>query len=504
MFYFIFVIVLLILFFVSRKDKRAADKYLLSALLMFMLDIVTLIFYVSKDVYYYNVLNHYFMFPEEVWNVLMYSDISRNALIWMMNLCSLLFIYFCVYFAFTFMSDRHLQRNKKLRIGLIIWLAVQFVIYNPNLYQIVYTAVCGNLLDASQIVNIVYVTEILTRTVNLLILGSTMVIILIANSRVNQSNFFSGYALGESICFICVVVAYGVIFWFAPSLLIRVSKLAGYITYIQVPLTQGNMLIYQFFPYYLTVAGIAILFFILRYIKLQQQFDNNELEIKRQIDAAVVTSRAFCHFMKNELLSIQSEIELFEVGEENREAKEQIVKECEFLYARLDDLHHNTKLSELTLKQTDIREMMDQILAHMTIQLQKCRVITDYKQVVSYVMIDRSSFEQAIHNIISNAVDAMCGGQQEDHILSIRIETIDNWVQLSISDNGCGISEEDLSNIFSPFVSSQPIKKHWGIGLTLTYKIIEAHGGKIEVNSIEKKGTIFKILLPSMIAFDYD
>ena len=153
------------------------------------------------------------------------------------------------------------------------------------------------------------------------------IIILIADARVNKSNFFKGYALGESICFICVVVAYALIFWFAPAMLIRVSKLAGYVTYTQVPLTQGNMLIYQFFPYYLTVAGMAILFFMLRHIKLQQQFDNNELEIKRQIDAAVVTSRAFCHFMKNEVLSIQSEIELFEVEKENQAAKEQIIKE---------------------------------------------------------------------------------------------------------------------------------------------------------------------------------
>lgn len=502
MFYFIFVIVLLILFFVSRKDKREADKYLLAVLLIFMLDIVTLILYVSKDVYYYNVLNHYFMFPQEVWNVLMYSNIPQDVMIWLMNTCSLLFIYYCVHFAFTFMSDRHLHRNKKLRIGLIIWLVMQFIIYNPKLYQLIYISICGKLLDASQITGIVNGIELVTRGINLLILATTVVLILIANVRVNKSNFFKGYALGESICFICVVVAYGLIFWFAPSMLIRVSKLAGYVTYIQVPLTQENVLIYQFFPYYLTVAGIAILFFILRYIKLQQQFDNNELEIKRQIDAAVVTSRAFCHFMKNELLSIQSEIELFEVGEENKAAKKQIIKECEFLYARLDELHHNTKLSELTLKQTDIRETMNTILNHMTMQLQKCRVITDYKEVVSYVMIDQSFFEQAIHNIISNAVDAMYGEQTDDNVLSIKIETIDKWVQLSISDNGCGISESDLNDIFSPFVSSQPIKKHWGIGLTLTYKIIEAHGGKIEVSSVEKKGTTFKILLPSIIAFE--
>lgn len=502
MFYFIFVIIVLLLFIIMRKDKRGADKYLIGALFFFMLDILSMIIYVSKDVYYYNVLNHYFWFPSEVWNVLMYSKIPQDIMIRMMNLCSTMFIYLNVQFAFTFMSDMHLYKNKKLRYGLITWLGIQIIFYDPFIYRHLYLSICGNLLSAAQIIEIVHYIEIGTQTINMTIIGTCAFLVFIANLRVNKSHFFRGYALGESVCYLCVAAAYALTFWFSPSVLIQVSKLAGYISYMQVPLTSNNVLLYRYFPYYMTLAGSAIFYIIIRYIRLQKKLDRNELEIKRQVDAAVVTSRAFCHFMKNEVLSIQAEIELFEVEEQNQAQKKQIIEECEYLYARLDELHHSTKLSELTLRQSDIREIVKKILEHMTMQLQKCIVNVECKQELPYVMLDHTYFEQAVNNVISNSVDAMYGERREDNILSIRIEAIDKWVQLSISDNGRGISQEDLERIFSPFVTSQPIKKHWGIGLTLTYKIIEAHGGKIEVDSMEKKGTTFKILLPSINTFE--
>ena len=59
-----------------------------------------------------------------------------------------------------------------------------------------------------------------------------------------------------------------------------------------------------------------------------------------------------------------------------------------------------------------------------------------------------------------------------------------------------------MKNIFTPFYSSAPIKKHWGIGLGLTYKIITTHGGRIEVESTEHEQTAFRIVLPFILQND--
>ena len=119
-------------------------------------------------------------------------------------------------------------------------------------------------------------------------------------------------------------------------------------------------------------------------------------------------------------------------------------------------------------------------------------------------MVDEVYFEQAVHNILMNAKEAMEKCPDRDSILTLRLYSIDNWVQISITDNGTGISASNIKNIFTPFYSSAPIKKHWGIGLGLTYKIIMTHGGRIEVDSKEHEETTFRIILPSILQNESD
>lgn len=499
LFYFIFTIIVLILFLITRNDKRGTDKYLITALSFFMLDIVALILYFSKDAYYYNVLNQYFSFPESVWNILIFSNFPQSLSIRLMNVATLLFIYFSLMFTMTFITDMRLYHDHRARNLLLLYLALQGVLYDPWVSERLYYLFCGTVFSAGQVHRIAGIIEIVTRAGNVILIAGSIVLIFIANRKVSSSNFFRIYALGESVCYASVEVAYLFVFWFAPTFLVKISKLAGYLNYQQIPLTEQGHSMYRIFPYYLTAAGIAILYFIVMDLRLQRKIDDNRLYISRQIDAADTTSKAFCHYIKNELLAIQSEIDMLEVSDENAETKQQILKECSNLYDRLDEIHRSTKMSRLTLVRTDLRTLMGSILEHMKPQLKDCRVVTSFRDSIPDVMVDPVFFEQAIQNIIVNALDAMQKESDRESVLTVQIEAVNNWVQLSVSDNGTGIPGKDLNKIFAPFVSSQPIKQHWGIGLTVTYKIIAVHGGKIEVVSQEHQGTTFKILLPSIL-----
>ena len=114
-------------------------------------------------------------------------------------------------------------------------------------------------------------------------------------------------------------------------------------------------------------------------------------------------------------------------------------------------------------------------------------------------MLDTNYFEQALHNIFTNAIDAMKDLPDERKNLTITIKSVSNWAAIFISDTGRGIPGQDVDKIFDPFFSSAPVSKHWGMGLTLTHKIITAHEGYIEVESNEGAGTVMKIMLPSLI-----
>jgi len=67
-------------------------------------------------------------------------------------------------------------------------------------------------------------------------------------------------------------------------------------------------------------------------------------------------------------------------------------------------------------------------------------------------------------------------------------------VVVDIQDNGCGISAEDCEKIFDPFFTTK--SSGTGLGLAVSYRIIEAHGGKIRVKSELQKGTTFSVYLP--------
>lgn len=80
--------------------------------------------------------------------------------------------------------------------------------------------------------------------------------------------------------------------------------------------------------------------------------------------------------------------------------------------------------------------------------------------------------------------------------LILTLTTANDWIKITIHDSGVGISPENLKNVFMPFYSSHPHAQHWGIGLSLTYKIIRAHEGTIEITSSPGIGTTVTLLLP--------
>src|SRR5207302_8115016 len=99
---------------------------------------------------------------------------------------------------------------------------------------------------------------------------------------------------------------------------------------------------------------------------------------------------------------------------------------------------------------------------------------------------------QALLNLMLNAVQAMPGGGE----LTFQATVENQYVALSLIDTGTGIAAELLPKIFKPFFSTKSKSGGSGLGLPTTKKIIEAHGGAIEVQSEIGKGTKFTIRLP--------
>ncbi len=111
---------------------------------------------------------------------------------------------------------------------------------------------------------------------------------------------------------------------------------------------------------------------------------------------------------------------------------------------------------------------------------------------------DPSQFQQVLLNLVNNALYAVgkrhgSSGRGE---VKIALGRRDNKVTVEVSDNGSGISPENLEKIFTPFFTTKPVGQGTGLGLSICYGIINKMGGNIEVKSEIDRGTVFTVLLP--------
>ena len=108
---------------------------------------------------------------------------------------------------------------------------------------------------------------------------------------------------------------------------------------------------------------------------------------------------------------------------------------------------------------------------------------------------DSQQLEQALLALEINAVEAM----PEGGTLTIRarINHDDNEVELSVSDTGCGIREQDLRHVFEPFFTTKEGGKGTGLGLAVAYGIVQRHNGNIEVHSRVNAGSTFTLTIPT-------
>ncbi len=101
--------------------------------------------------------------------------------------------------------------------------------------------------------------------------------------------------------------------------------------------------------------------------------------------------------------------------------------------------------------------------------------------------------QQVFVNLISNGIDAMKGRKTRRLSVSV-VETV-TQVEVSISDTGTGVNEEDRANIFDPFYSTKGVGEGTGLGLSISYGIINQFGGQIEARNNPDGGAVFTVVL---------
>ena len=152
-----------------------------------------------------------------------------------------------------------------------------------------------------------------------------------------------------------------------------------------------------------------------------------------------------------------------------------------------------SRLDEGEFKRIDVREAIESVLLflrHKTAD--RIDVIRDFaaeNELDCYA----GQLNQVIMNVIANAVDAM----GEHGSLTVRTgSAADGSFLIAVRDTGCGIPPQNLERIFDPFFTTKAVGQGTGLGLAISYKIVQAHQGRIEIDSAVGAGTEVRVLIP--------
>ncbi len=202
------------------------------------------------------------------------------------------------------------------------------------------------------------------------------------------------------------------------------------------------------------------------------------------------------HLMRSPLSAIQIFAELLKQDLDNDKQSmiDDILASVYSLDAVLCNLLSFAQPISLCLQQVNIIDILEDSLSFSKLAINHHGILLE-KQYVHDRLIcygDIEHLKQVFLNLILNAIQAMPYGG----LLSVRADyNYDyKYINIEIIDNGCGISREHKERIFTPFFTTK--EGGTGLGLSVVYKIIQAHHGKIQINSIYGKGTTVSIKLP--------
>jgi putative PEP-CTERM system histidine kinase len=218
-----------------------------------------------------------------------------------------------------------------------------------------------------------------------------------------------------------------------------------------------------------------------------------EIMERKELEAFQTMSAFLIHDLKNAASTLGLMLENLPAHFDKPAFRQDAFRGIGSAASRINDLINrmNALRDELRLKpaELDLNLVVTEALASLNGTLEN-KLVTKFDQIPK-ILADGQQLQSVCTNLLLNACDAVGTNGR------IKVETTrqGEWVTLSVSDNGCGMSEQFIKNsLFRPFRSTK--KKGLGIGMFQSKTIVEAHHGKIHVESELGVGTTFRVMLP--------
>ncbi|MFQ5839868.1 MAG: ATP-binding protein [Candidatus Methylomirabilales bacterium] len=253
--------------------------------------------------------------------------------------------------------------------------------------------------------------------------------------------------------------------------------------------------------------GIIVVFRDLSDIKRLQ----DEVARKNRLAAIGEAAAGIAHEIRNPLFGIFSVTQILaheaHLAPEHQELLTTMLSETQRVNALIGDLLLCGRPTRLDRQLADVHHLLDEIsgLQQAEVRQRQLRLIRENDPSLPAILLDGDKMKQVFLNLLKNALEATQPGGE------VRITTArntrsdgrpDSWIQVIFRDTGCGIPPEDLDRIFDLFYTTKAGGS--GMGLAVCRRIVEDHGGRIEMTSRRGEGTAATVFLPTTGVSDGD
>ena len=177
----------------------------------------------------------------------------------------------------------------------------------------------------------------------------------------------------------------------------------------------------------------------------------------------------------------------------HRDKLDIVIQETQRLEEMVRDMLAFAKPMELDRSEADPRELIEETLAvaEEMARGRKVKLTHEVSDKTRKAMFDSMRMKQVLLNLVTNAIEA----SPEGEVVVLRCYNSRRSIVFEVIDCGCGIPPDKRRDVFYPFFTTK--KEGTGLGLVTAKKIVEAHGGYLDVSDNPKKGTIFRVSLPN-------
>lgn len=233
---------------------------------------------------------------------------------------------------------------------------------------------------------------------------------------------------------------------------------------------------------------------------IAQGAQNIEQKVRGDLNANLRAAEK-CGISMDALRSYFEQRHIFEFITDIREATSRassIVSNILNFSRKSDNLRSSTNIPNLIDKTIDL--VATDFDLKKQYDFKSIEIKRNYAKNLPLITVCETEIEQVLINILKNGAQAMAGESDKKHIFTITVKEDIDWMVIEIADNGPGIPEKIKSRIFEPFFTTKPIGVGTGLGLSVSYMIIQKnHNGLMRVESSPGKGTTFIIKLPLQV-----